>query len=135
MVRLWPPIKAGNHGTTFGGGPLVSAVAASIVNRLSDESHLAHVRKMGAYLHDQLIRMQAEYPAVSSVRAKGLMVGLELNVDPQALISACIKEGLLICKTGANAVRLLPPQNVQRQHIDEAVIMLRRAFDRLDAAS
>ena len=127
------PIRAGNHGTTFGGGPLVSAVAASVVSRLCDKNHLAHVRKMGAYLQDKMIQIQREYNAIGAVRAKGLMIGLELTVDPQALISACMTAGLLICKTGANAVRLLPPQNVQKQHVDEAAIKLKKALKSLHA--
>jgi predicted acetylornithine/succinylornithine family transaminase len=126
------PIQAGSHGTTFGGGPLVSAVAESIVSRLCDERHLAHVREMGAYLNDQMIQIKREYNAISEVRAKGLMIGLELTIDPQDLISACMAAGLLICKTGSNAVRLLPPQNVQKQHIDEAAEKLREALNSLE---
>ena len=133
--RVAEPIQAGNHGTTFGGGPLVSAVAASVVSRLCNETHLAHVRKMGAYLHDQMDKLHQEYKAVRAVRAKGLMIGLELTVDPQVLISACMDAGLLICKTGANAVRLLPPQNVQKQHVDEAVVRLRKALESLGDSS
>ena len=127
------PIEAGNHGTTFGGGPLVSAVAESVVRRLCDEKHLSHVRAMGTYLKDKMIQIQKEYKAICAVRAKGLMLGLELTVDPQALINACAEKGLLICRTGGKAVRMLPPQNVQKQHIDEAAFKLRKALDSLGA--
>ena len=127
------PIEAGNHGTTFGGGPLVAAVAESVVKRLCGQAHLAHVRKMGTYLEDKMALIQKEYDAVCEVRAKGLMIGLELTVDPQALIDACAEEGLLICRTGAQAVRMLPPQNVQKQHIDEAAVKLRKALESLGA--
>ena len=61
------------------------------------------------------------------------MLGLELTIDPQELISACIEEGLLICKTGGNAVRMLPPQTVQKQHVDDAVVKLRNALGKLSA--
>ena len=117
-------IKPGNHGTTFGGGPLVAAVARHVVQRLLDPALQTHVADQGTYLKAQLEQLQARCSQVTEVRGLGLMVGVELTCDPAAVIKACLAKGLLICKTGGNAVRLLPPLIVQGEHIDAAVAIL-----------
>ena len=121
-------VQPGNHGTTFGGGPLVSQVASHVVQRLHDPKLLAHVDQQGAYLKSCLDTLQARCPKILEVRGMGLMVGIELEGDPMEVIKACADQGLLICKTGGNAVRLLPPLIVEPVHIDEAVAILGRVL-------
>ncbi|MBN2413216.1 aspartate aminotransferase family protein [candidate division KSB1 bacterium] len=114
-------IKPGDHGTTFGGGPLVTFVAHDILKRISRQSFLDSVKEKSDYIFAQLNELQGKIPDIVSVRGKGLMIGIELSVDPQTVINKCIADGLLICKTGGNAVRFLPPLIVEKKHIDEAV--------------
>ncbi|MGB5984900.1 MAG: aspartate aminotransferase family protein [Desulfobacterales bacterium] len=117
-------IQPGNHGTTFGGGPLIASVAHHVVQRLLDPGLLAHVARQGAYLKDRLQNLKHHSSQIEEVRGLGLMVGVALTCDPAAVIEACAAKGLLICKTGGNAVRLLPPLIVQPEHIDKAVALL-----------
>jgi len=114
-------IKPGDHGTTFGGGPLVTFVAHDILNRIKHKSFLDSVKEKSLYLFEQLSKLQENVPGISSIRGRGLMVGIELEVDPGTVIKKCAKEGLLICKTGGNAVRFLPPLIVENLLIDEAI--------------
>ncbi|MDZ7371809.1 MAG: aspartate aminotransferase family protein [candidate division KSB1 bacterium] len=126
--RVAACIKPGDHGTTFGGGPLASAVALDILQRIAEPSFLESVRKKGEYFALRLEEIKQEFPVVVEARGAGLMRALEVSCDPKALIQACAKEGLLICKTGSQAVRFLPPLNVTYEEIDEAVVKLRRAL-------
>jgi len=115
-------IKPGEHGTTFGGGPLVTFVAHDILKRICQRSFLDSVKEKSQYLIEKLHELQAKVPGISSIRGKGLMIGIELKVDPGTVIKKCAEDGLLICKTGGNAVRFLPPLIVEKDHIDEALV-------------
>jgi acetylornithine/N-succinyldiaminopimelate aminotransferase len=124
-------IKPGDHGTTFGGGPIVSAVATDVLERILEPNLLRHVREMGAYFAQQLKVLQSNFKQINEVRGKGLMLAISLNVEPKKVIDACAKQGLLICKTGGDAVRFLPPLNVTKKQIDEGIVKLKTALSEL----
>ncbi len=124
-------IKPGDHGTTFGGGPIVTSVALNILERIAEPAFLESVRDKGSYLQEQLSALQTEYPELIAVRSKGLMFGLEIQGSPQDLIKACTEQGLLICKTGGNAVRFLPPLIITKEQIDEGLNKFKLALDSL----
>ncbi len=126
-------IKPGDHGSTFGGGPLATAVALDVLERIAQPSLLQEVREKGEYFRDRLLEIKKECAAVVDVRSRGLMLALEVTLDPKELIGACAREGLLICKTGSQAVRFLPPLNVTVPQIDEAIEKLRRALHNMGA--
>ncbi len=121
-------IRPGNHGSTFGGGPLVASVAEHIVRRISEPGFLDHIRKMSEYLFSQLNELKKDFAEIVAVRGRGLMVGIELNDSPQPLIDACAENGLLVCKTGGKAFRMLPPLIIEKEHVDEAIEKLARAM-------
>ncbi len=117
-------IKVGNHGSTFGGGPLVAGVAEYVVKKILKPAFLRQVRDNGEYLRLQIEDLRPTCLEIISVRGKGLMLGVELSVTVQPVIEACAQNGLLVCKAGDKILRLLPPLIVERQHIDEAVEIL-----------
>jgi len=122
------PIKVGNHGSTFGGGPLVSAVAEYVVQKISQRSFLQHVRETSEYLWTRLLSLQKEHAEIVAVRGLGLMCGVELESDPKKVIDACVKNGLLVCKAGGNTIRFLPPLIIEKSHVDEAISIFEWAF-------
>ncbi len=122
-------IKPGDHGTTFGGGPLATAVAYDVLTRILEPQLLQHVRDMGDYFFQQLQALKKKSTVIKEIRGKGLMLGIELDIDPKALIDACAEKGLLICKTGGQAVRFLPPLNVDKKQIDKGLQKLQAALD------
>ena len=124
-------IKPGDHGTTFGGGPIAAAVAKDVLQRILDPELLSHVREMSEYFLQQLTALQKNFKQITNVRGKGLMLAISLTVDPKELIRACAENGLLICKTGGDAVRFLPPLNVAKKQIDEGVQKLHAALSDL----
>jgi len=126
-------IHTGDHGTTFGGGPFVTAVAQTVFRKIADPTFLAHVREVGDYLGEALADLQAARPnVVLEVRGRGLMRGVVINGSSSAVREAAHNEGLLIATAGDDVLRLVPPLILTRAQVDEAVEKLTRA---LDAAS
>ncbi|RME10270.1 MAG: aspartate aminotransferase family protein [Ardenticatenia bacterium] len=116
-------LAPGDHGSTFAGSPLITAVARDVFNRIRDAAFLAHVRDVGAYLGEQLRAVAASSPLVREVRGLGLMWGVELDerVAAADVVAALWSHGLLTVPAGRNTVRFLPPLIVERTHVDEAV--------------
>jgi acetylornithine/N-succinyldiaminopimelate aminotransferase len=126
-------IHTGDHGTTFGGGPFVTAVAQTVFRKIADPTFLAHVREVGDYLGEALADLQAARPnVVLEVRGRGLMRGVVINGSASAVREAAHNEGLLIATAGDDVLRLVPPLILTRAQVDEAIEKLTRA---LDAAS
>jgi acetylornithine/N-succinyldiaminopimelate aminotransferase len=121
-------VKVGNHGSTFGGGPLIASVAEYVVQKISQPAFLMRVRENGEYLRRQLEQLLPVCPEIVAVRGKGLMFGVELSIAAQPVIESCAENSLLVCKAGDKTLRLVPPLIVERPHIDEAVHILKLAF-------
>ncbi len=119
-------LQPGDHGSTFAGGPLVSAVALHVFQRLRDPAFLAHVQEAGAYLMERL--RAAELPGVKEIRGRGLLVGIEIEGDARAITLAALERGLLLTTAGDHVVRMVPPLIVEKSHIDEAVAILQEAM-------
>lgn len=112
-------MHVGEHGTTFGGGPFITSVALSVFNRISDEKFLAHVTETGNYLIERLAEINS--PHIKEVRGRGLMVGVELDVDAQEVLEKGYAHGLLLIKARERVVRFVPPLIFQKAHVDELV--------------
>jgi predicted acetylornithine/succinylornithine family transaminase len=109
----------GDHGSTFAGGPVICRVAEATVKRISDPAMLAHVQEMGELLVERLKELNS--PHVVEVRGRGLMVGVEFDMDVTPLIQAGYQHGLILINAGPNVLRLLPPLVVEPEHIDALI--------------
>ncbi len=114
-------ISPGDHGTTFGGNPLACALGCEVLREVGRKPFLKDVARKGAYLVSRLEALAANYPAIKDVRGAGLMVGVEMSSDPNSIIEACRKKGLLVIKAGHNTVRFMPPLIVRNAEIDRAL--------------
>ncbi len=113
-------LQPGQHGTTFGGNPVVLAAARTVLNTL-DERFLQHVREIGAYLRSQLQQLSA----VSEVRGTGLMLGVVLeSANAKEVVVAGLERGLILNAPSDKVVRLTPPLIIERRHVDECVTIL-----------
>ncbi len=121
-------IHVGEHGTTFGGGPLVTAVAKVVFERIADPAFLAHVREVSDYLDEALHDFASAHPQVIELRGRGLMRGLQIDGSAGLVRQAGHDAGILLATAGDDVVRLLPPLIVERQHVDELVEKLGIAF-------
>ena len=102
-------IEPGDHGTTFGGGPLVAAVAAYVVDRLSDPSLLKAVRENGEWLGEQLGTMARRSGKVRAIRGAGFIWGLDVVGLANDIVKRGWDEGLLVLTAGDHTIRILPP--------------------------
>ncbi len=124
--RINNQIKVGDHASTFGGGPVTTAVAAAVLDKLCDYSFILEVQKKGAHLASRLAAMCEKYPQAKSVRGKGLLAGLEMNYSGDdlkakmgALLTKLQKKGLLALRSGTNILRIAPPLVIEISEIDE----------------
>ncbi len=122
-------IHVGDHGTTFGGNPLATAVGGVVFRRISDPAFLAHVNEISSYLDESLQDLAADKPGVIlELRGRGLMRGLRLSGSASVVREAAQNQGLLIVTAGEDVLRLLPPLVIEPRHVDEAVGVLRQVL-------
>lgn len=122
-------IHAGEHGTTFGGGPFVTAVAKVVFEKIADPEFLAHVRDVSDYLDEALYDFASAHPQVRELRGRGLMRGLQIEGSAGVLREAAHDAGLLVASAGEDVVRLLPPLIIERAQVDELVQKLGQAMN------
>jgi len=122
--RLAGVLVAGDHGSTFAGGPVVAAAAHAVLDVLEGDGFLDGVRERGERLEHGV----RELPGVGAVRARGLMIGFDvLGGDaPEIARRALLEERLVVNATGPGTLRLLPPLTVSKAEIDEALARLGR---------
>lgn len=108
----------GAHATTFGGTPLVTAVALKVLRLLTEEGILSQVEEKGAYLCRQLEELKAKYPTIVEIRGKGLLVGAVLNTAGAPIVKACMARGYLINCVQENILRFAPPLIIGEAEID-----------------
>jgi acetylornithine/N-succinyldiaminopimelate aminotransferase len=117
-------IKPGDHGTTFGGGPLVAAVAAHVLDRLADPSLLEGVRENGAWLGEQLDGIARRSGKVRAIRGTGFIWGLDVVESANDIVKRGWEEGLLVLTAGEHTLRILPPLVMDRDGLARGVAIL-----------
>ena len=117
-------IKPGDHGTTFGGGPLVAAVADHVVRRLADEALLRSVRENGAWLGEQLAALARRSAKIRAVRGLGYMWGVDVVEPASAVVERGWGAGMLVITAGDHTLRLLPPLTSTRDDLARGVAIL-----------
>jgi acetylornithine/N-succinyldiaminopimelate aminotransferase len=124
-------IKPGDHGSTFAGGPVTTGVAAHVLERVMDPAFLAHVREVGDYLMERLAEINS--PLITEIRGRGLMVGVEFNVEVAPMVQRGYEEGLLLVNAGTNVLRLVPPLIAEKQDVDTFIDRLMRILEQTNA--
>ena len=122
-------LQPGTHASTFGGTPLVCAVALAVLEEIEKKKLMENARTMGAYLVQQLQALHS--PVIREIRGLGLMIGVELTVEARPVIPQLAAEGLIGIPAGTHVVRLLPPLNITRPEVDEAVTKFARALSNM----
>ena len=116
-------IHPGMHGTTFGGGPLATAVALEVLKVIEEEKLLAHVKEVGGLFLDLLGRLDAHHGSIVDVRGVGLMVGVELESADlaKAVQKEMLARKIIINRTHEKVLRFLPPFIVTAQQVEFVV--------------
>ena len=125
-------LRPGDHGSTYGGNALTCAGAFAVVEHVINTDLPSHVQSVGKQLANALLQLQYKLPSITEVRGMGLLLALEFKEDISAkLVSLCNEEGLLLNPVRPNAIRLMPPLNVSGDEIDEAVLRLESALNKM----
>ena len=118
----------GMHGTTFGGGPLICAVALEFLNVIEDSNLLENIRERGGELRQGIEQLAAKFDFIREVRGEGLIVGIDLSIDGAAIVTEALRGGLLINCTHEHILRLLPPFIIRHKDVTEFLNKLEQAL-------
>jgi acetylornithine/N-succinyldiaminopimelate aminotransferase len=119
-------ISPGQHGTTFGGGPLACRVALEFLAIVEEEKLLENVNKVGAYLHDQLKALTEKRGAAKEVRGRGFIQGIQLDIPARPIVDEGLAEGVLFNATQDTVVRFLPPYLLEEKQVDRGIRVLKK---------
>lgn len=121
-------LVAGDHGSTYGGNPLVGAAITKVFEIFEKEDICGHVQKVGAYLEKELDKIAAKYDVIELRRGAGLMQGLVCKEPVSAIINTALENGLVLINAGTNIIRFLPPLIITEADVDRMIGILDEAF-------
>ena len=119
----------GDHGTTYGGNPFVCAAVSKVLDIFEQDAIVDHVKEVGAYLEGKLDALVDKYDCIAARRGKGLIQGLVIQGRPVGeVVLKSMDEGLIVITAGSDVLRLVPPLVITKDHVDDMVTKLERAF-------
>ena len=125
----------GDHGSTYGGNPLVCAVANAVLHELIDNKLIEkNVVEKGQYSVEKLKKLKEKFDFIEEIRGKGLLLGIkfdEKKVLAKDVVLKALENGLLLVGAGNNVVRFFPPFNVTNDEIDKAISILEKVFEKI----
>ena len=120
-------MTAGTHGSTFGGNPLAMAVGNSVMDIIANKKFLKNVKNISKYFLVNLNKIKEKYPGViKEIRGRGLLIGIQLHTDQANFIKKLMDNKLLTIRAAENVVRILPPLNVKKNEIDQAIKVIKK---------
>ncbi len=126
--RVTTAFQPGDHASTFGGNPIVSAAAIANIETIIGKDLLVLATKNGATLKQKLQAVQKDFPQLfTEVRGIGLVLGMEMSRKATSMVTQCVKQGLLIGSAHENVLRFTPPLIITEADIDQAIEKLRKA--------
>lgn len=129
--KIIQSFSPGTHGATFGGNPLACAASLASLKTLTKKGFLQKASSQGDYFVKQLHYLKENFSVVREVRGAGLMLAIELNQPGAKIVTACMKEGLLINCIQQNTIRFLPPLIITRKEIDLLIKTLSKIFTKI----
>jgi len=128
-------ISVGQHGTTFGGGPLACRAALEYLAILEEEKLLENVNRVGDYLRHELHGLTGKYAAVLEARGRGMIQGLQLDIPARPIVEEGLTHGVLFNSTQDTVVRFLPPFLLEEKHVDKGIRVLKKLLGRKKKAA
>ena len=124
-------LKAGDHGTTYGGNPLACAAVCKVIELYQKDHIIEHVRETAPYLEKRLDELAARYSCIQERRGSGLMQGLVFDRPVNDIIVDAMNHGLILINAGSNILRFVPPLIITRDNIDEMISILEPCIARI----
>ncbi|MCF8370993.1 MAG: aspartate aminotransferase family protein [Bacteroidales bacterium] len=119
-------IEFGDHGTTFGGNPLVCAASLATIEVIETENLLQQAEEKGNWLKAEISAMNN--PDIKEIRGLGLMIGIEFNFETKPLVQKMLENGVLANATADRVLRLVPPLNISYEDLEKAVEVLKKSL-------
>jgi acetylornithine/N-succinyldiaminopimelate aminotransferase len=117
----------GSHGSTFGGNPLAMSIGNAVLDLILKKGFLKNVQLVSQYFHDELHKLQSEFPSIiKEIRGVGLLIGIKISPELNLFVKKLLDNKLLTIRAAENVIRLLPPLNVKKENIDQAIVILRK---------
>ena len=117
----------GSHGSTFGGNPLAMKIGSEVLDIVSSKRFLKNVKKNSTYFHNQLSKLKKKYPKIiKDIRGRGYLIGIQLYTEQTNFIKNLMDNKLLTIRAAENVVRILPPLNVKRNELDQALKIINK---------
>ena len=123
----------GTHGSTFGGNPLAMAVGNKVMDIVSSKKFLKNINYLSKYFLSNLNKIKDQYPnIIKSIRGRGFLIGIQLHKDQTIFIKKLMDNRLLTIRAAENVVRVLPPLNVKKNELDEALKIISKVCKELN---
>tara|TARA_B100000674_G_scaffold403624_1_gene349841 strand:+ start:2675 stop:3838 length:1164 start_codon:yes stop_codon:yes gene_type:complete len=117
----------GTHGSTFGGNPLAMAIGNTVLDIVSSKKFLKNVKNLSKYFYSNLNKIKQKYPnVIKEIRGRGLLIGIQLHKDQTEFIERLMNNKLLTIRAAENVVRILPPLNVKKEEINQALKIINK---------
>ena len=117
----------GTHGSTFGGNPLAMAVGSAVIDIVSSKKFLRNIENLSKYFLNELRNIKEAYPhIIKSIRGKGFLIGIQLYKDQTIFIKKLMENKLLTIRASENVIRILPPLNVKKIELDQALKIINK---------
>ncbi|MBD8918027.1 MAG: aspartate aminotransferase family protein [Lachnospiraceae bacterium] len=117
-------LAAGDHGTTYGGNPLVCAAVNKVLDLFETNHIIENVREVAPYLEKRLDELKEKYDFIIDRRGAGLMQGLEFDRPVAPYINSALDKGLMLINAGQSIIRLVPPLIITKQNVDDMIAVL-----------
>ena len=123
-------MTAGSHGSTFGGNPLAMSVGNKVMDIVSNKKFLKNIKSLSKYFLERLNNIKSKHPKIiKEIRGKGLLIGIQLYKDPTKFIQKLMDNRLLTIRAAENVIRILPPLNVKKSEINNALKIIYKVCD------
>ena len=131
--KIASALTPGTHGSTFGGNPLAMAVGNTVMDIVSSKKFLKNVKSVSKYFLSNLNDIKDKYPEIiKEIRGRGLLIGIQLKTDQTKFIKKLMDNKLLTIRAAENVVRVLPPLNVKKSEVDQALKIIKKVCSELN---
>jgi acetylornithine/succinyldiaminopimelate/putrescine aminotransferase len=124
--------EPGDHGSTYGGNPLMCAVGIAVMRYVLENDLPAQAERRGNYFKQRVEELRGRWPTITGVRGRGLLLAVQFDRDiSNEVLLAGVKEGVLVNAVTPSAIRVMPALTITEAELDEAVARLERAMSRV----
>ena len=123
----------GDHGTTYGGNPLVGAAICKVLEIMEREHITEHVAEVSGYLWDRLEELKAKHTCITDHRGMGLIQGRQMTVPVGEVSKKALQKGLVLITAGTDVIRFVPPLVIEKEHVDEMFGILDKVLSDMEA--